>query len=163
MEDVDRIKQRFELLKMARDLLNEKYINKRAEDHNKWVADNDMLWRLERRNLPYPPFAQYPTDDEVVKSALTLYKFLNGYDTSGQSVDAPITSTGSFGAEIKTENEEIEEFHKTNIEIEESQNLSTEEYENIDIIDKAEDVQKRSSTIDGVKKLLPGWTRRSSV
>ena len=81
MEDKDKIKQRFELLKMARELLNEDYINRRAEDHNKWVADNDESWRTTRRNIPYPPFAQYTTDEEIVRAAANLYNFIYNTDS----------------------------------------------------------------------------------
>lgn len=82
MDDTEKIKQRFELIKMARELLNEEYINKRAEDHNKWVAENEESWRTRRRNIPYPPFAQYPTDEEVVRTASNLYNFIYGTNTS---------------------------------------------------------------------------------
>ncbi len=76
MEDVDKIKQRFELLKIARELLNEDYINRRAEDHNKWVAENEESWRTIRRHVPYPPFAQYPSDESIVRAASNLYNFI---------------------------------------------------------------------------------------
>lgn len=78
MEDKEKIKQRYELIKMARELLNEDYANKRAVDHNKWVADNDEAWRTGRRNVPYPPIAQIPTDKEILKTAVNLYNFING-------------------------------------------------------------------------------------
>lgn len=77
MEDKEQISQRFELLKMARELLNEDYINRRAEDHNRWIAENEELWRTARRNVPYPPFAQYPTDEAIIQAALNLYNFIH--------------------------------------------------------------------------------------
>lgn len=80
MDSSEQIKQRFELLKIARELLNEEYINRRAEDHNKWVAENEESWRTRRRNIPYPPFAQYPTDEEVVRAASNLYNFIYGIE-----------------------------------------------------------------------------------
>lgn len=77
MSDIEQTKQRLELLKMARTLLNEEYINRRAEDHNKWLAECDESWRTRRIKLPYPPFAPYPSEAEIVAKALTLYNFVN--------------------------------------------------------------------------------------
>jgi len=77
MSDAEDTKQRLELLKMARVLLNEEYINRRAEDHNKWLADCDVAWREQRIKLPYPPFAPYPSEEQIVSKALTLYEFIN--------------------------------------------------------------------------------------
>lgn len=77
MSDIEQTKQRLELLKMARTLLNEEYINRRAEDHNKWLAECDESWRTRRIKLPYPSFAPYPSEAEIVAKALTLYGFVN--------------------------------------------------------------------------------------
>lgn len=67
---------RLELLKMARELLNEEYINRRAEDHNKWVADCDVARSKNELRVPYPPFAPYPSETEIVAKAVTLYNFV---------------------------------------------------------------------------------------
>lgn len=77
MSNMDETNQKLELLKMARQLLNEEYINRRAEDHNKWLADCDDAWRTRRVKLPYPPFAPYPTEAQIVAKALALYNFVN--------------------------------------------------------------------------------------
>ena len=76
MENFDDAKYKLELLRMSRELLNEEYINKRAEDHNKWVADADVAWKTQGIKLPYPAFAPYPKESEIVSKALTLYNFL---------------------------------------------------------------------------------------
>jgi len=77
MANMDNTNQKLELLKMARQLLNEEYINRRAEDHNAWLAKCDEAWRTRRVKLPYPPFAPYPTEEQIVAKALTLYNFIN--------------------------------------------------------------------------------------
>jgi hypothetical protein len=77
MANMDNTNQKLELLKMARQLLNEEYINRRAEDHNAWLANCDEAWRTRRIKLPYPPFAPYPTEEQIVAKALTLYTFVN--------------------------------------------------------------------------------------
>ena len=53
-------KTKLEVLKMARELLNEEYINRRAEDHNRWIAECDVAWKTKGIKLAYPPFAPYP-------------------------------------------------------------------------------------------------------
>ena len=76
MSFADESKHRLELLKMARELANEEYINKRAEDHNDWLARVDVAWRTRGVRLPYPPFVPYPTEAEIVARAITLYGFM---------------------------------------------------------------------------------------
>jgi hypothetical protein len=74
----DNIKHKLELIKMARELLNEEYINRRAQDHNKWLAECDVAWRTKGIKLPYPPFAPYPTEAEIIAKASSLYNFVAG-------------------------------------------------------------------------------------
>ena len=81
MANIDDTNQKLELLRMARQLLNEEYINRRAEDHNQWLADCDDLWRTKRMKLPYPPFAPYPSESDIVTKAAALYAFINPNDT----------------------------------------------------------------------------------
>lgn len=77
MTNFEENKHRLELIKMARELLNEEYINRRAQDHNRWLAESDLMWRTKRVKLPYPPFASYPTDEEIVAKATVLYNFVS--------------------------------------------------------------------------------------
>jgi hypothetical protein len=77
MTNFEENKHRLELIKMARELLNEEYINRRAQDHNRWLAESDVMWRTKRVKLPYPPFASYPTDEEIVAKATVLYNFVS--------------------------------------------------------------------------------------
>lgn len=76
MSNPDEMKHRIELLKMARELLNEEYINRRAEDHNRWLAECDVAWKMKNIKLPYPPFAPYPTEAEIVAKAVSLFNFV---------------------------------------------------------------------------------------
>jgi len=77
MENYDDSRYKLELLRMARELMNEEYINKRAEDHNKWVAESELAWKTRGVKLPYPPFAPYPTESDIVAKALNLYNFVS--------------------------------------------------------------------------------------
>jgi hypothetical protein len=74
--NADESKYRLEILKMARELLNEEYINRRAEDHNKWLAECDIAWKTRGIKLPYPPFAPYPSEAEILAKATSLYNFV---------------------------------------------------------------------------------------
>jgi hypothetical protein len=74
--NADESKYRLEILKMARELLNEEYINRRAQDHNKWIAECDAVWRTQGIKLAYPPFAPYPSEAEILAKATSLYNFV---------------------------------------------------------------------------------------
>lgn len=61
-----------EILRMARDLVTNEYIDRRAQLHNKWLNDcNDQFG-----TLPYPDIPPYPTESDVVARAQTLLNFL---------------------------------------------------------------------------------------
>jgi hypothetical protein len=82
MNDAEEMKHKIELLKMARELLNEEYINRRAEDHNQWLADCDVAWKTRGVKLPYPPFAPYPSEAEIVAKASSLFNFIKPSNTT---------------------------------------------------------------------------------
>ncbi len=75
-KDLEFTKHRMEILRMARQMLNEQYINRRAEDHNRWLAEADQAWKNKGIRLPYPPFAPYPTEEQVLSKAQELLKFV---------------------------------------------------------------------------------------
>ena len=99
---MDTIKHKFELLKMARELLNEEYINRRAEDHNKWVAECDAAWKNRGIKLPYPPFAPYPSEAEIIAKATSLYGFLSAEEPPAESPVMPksLSTAAEFAVEI---------------------------------------------------------------
>ena len=68
--------RKFEILKMARQVVHDEYINKRAEEHNRWVAQNAHAIRTTRQGIPYPPFTRHPTEADIVARARTLYDFV---------------------------------------------------------------------------------------
>jgi hypothetical protein len=79
--------QRFEILKMAREMLNQEYTFKRATDHNKWLVDSHEAWTKYQRALPHPPFEPYPTESKVLDAAEALYRFV--YNTPIESTQPP--------------------------------------------------------------------------
>jgi hypothetical protein len=208
MEDNEKIKQRYELLKMARTLLNEDYVNRRAEDHNKWVAENEVSWRTKRRNIPYPPFAKYPTDKDIISAAANLYNFIhiepdNDEHTSTviHSVEvaspppAPVSAPPIAPPVMVPHNDSVIDrvpIDKVPVPkpVEQELNIvdetpapaptSTSSAES-DVLQALRDKvdptdtlssllinsaiqlekQKKESTMDNVKKYLPGWVRRT--
>ena len=76
MNEDEEIKIRMELVRIARDVLNEEYINKRAEDHNAWLVESERAWRAGKVKVAYPAFAKYPTHADIIEKALVLYNFI---------------------------------------------------------------------------------------
>ena len=79
--------RKLELLKLARTIVNEEYINRRAEEHNRWVALNDHSLRTTKVRTPYPPFTTYPSEDVLIAKALAMYNFISA---PAQAGSAPI-------------------------------------------------------------------------
>jgi hypothetical protein len=98
--DIEYAKHRMEVLRMARTLLNEEYINKRAEDHNKWLAEADQAWRNKGIKLPYPPFAPYPTEAQILERAETLMKFIGKgrVEDTNDAIDVNFTESATATA-----------------------------------------------------------------
>lgn len=178
MNEIEQNKHRMELIKMARELLNEAYINRRAEDHNRWLAESDVMWRTKRMKLPYPPFATYPTDEEIVAKATALYNFVNSPQpttplpvldpvvppqatiitpTPGESPwdTRPIhDDTPSYDL---SEKEQVANISEHSAELSSmTPNLDATTYSN-----SAPDQIYHSTP--GLQNLLPGWVRRSNT
>lgn len=68
----------FELLKMARELVISEYIDRRAQDHNKWLVDAEVAWKYRRVRIPYPTIPPYPTEKDIVDRAKILFDFVEG-------------------------------------------------------------------------------------
>lgn len=62
------------ILKMASDMLTNEYVDKKAENHNQWLIQNEMMWRTQGVRVPYPAFPPYPSQVEVLKKAEELWK-----------------------------------------------------------------------------------------
>ena len=153
-------KQRFEILKMAREMLNEEYTFKRATDHNKWLAESQEVWTKYQKTIPHPPFAPYPTEREVLEAAIVLYNFVHNQEVKPQvvqHVEVPVVHhTPPPIPEPVREYKPIPEgdfvFPRETVkEIVEEPVKETEE---------EPQAGNRSQQIS--KGLLPGWIRRTS-
>lgn len=72
----DSEKMLLEILRMARELVINEYVDRRAQDHNNWLYESERLWATRRIKLQYPEIPPYPTEKEIVERAQTLLKFL---------------------------------------------------------------------------------------
>lgn len=94
---------KMELLKMARELVINEYIDQRAQDHNKWLTDAELAWKTKGVNLPYPSFPVYPTEVDILSRATVLNTFLS-QDSEEQKaiVDTVELSVPAEVQEVKT-------------------------------------------------------------
>jgi len=114
-KDVEFTKHRMEILRMARQMLNEQYINRRAEDHNRWLADADVAWRTKGIRLPYPPFAPYPTEEQVLAKAQELLKFVVAEEERKQeekTVELEAPKSGPLFSDINVLEEKLKKNKK---------------------------------------------------
>lgn len=82
-----------EILKMARELVLNEYTDRRAQDHNKWLADFETVWKNTRVRLPYPDIPPYPTENEIVKRAQVLMDFIHDNYSEEQEKNQNIEET----------------------------------------------------------------------
>ena len=66
---------KLEILRMAREIVNNEYIDKRAQDHNKWLADSEKL-ATRGIKVPYPDIPPYPDESIVIAKAKSLLSFV---------------------------------------------------------------------------------------
>lgn len=77
MEKENHLFTRMEILKMARDIVNNEYVDLRGKLHNQWMVNSERVWLIEKRKLEYPTFPSYPTEEDIVRRARVLLNFLN--------------------------------------------------------------------------------------
>ena len=81
-------KERLELLRMAKEMLFNEYVDKKAQLHNKWAAEADLAWRTRGVRIPYPVFPPYPDNEMVIAKAIQLERFLNSQPKDTPTVTA---------------------------------------------------------------------------
>lgn len=74
--DLEIVRRRLELLKMSREILNEEYINRRADAQSRWIKESEEAWKTRGELLPYPSSGAYPTESEIVAKAAALYQYV---------------------------------------------------------------------------------------
>lgn len=66
-----------EILKMAKDIVINAYVDRRAQIHNDWLAKSDELWQKSKQRLRYPDIPPYPTELDIVERAKIMSDFMN--------------------------------------------------------------------------------------
>lgn len=66
-----------EVLKMARELVMNEYVDKRAKLHNRWLVESDYMWKHKKVRLAYPELPQHPTENDIVTRARVLFDFIS--------------------------------------------------------------------------------------
>jgi len=73
------------LIARARQLLNDQFVQKRADEYTNWLNVTKDAWKTPHTSLPYPPFAAspslssfqssiaFPSEEDIVNKALELY------------------------------------------------------------------------------------------
>ena len=72
---------RLELLKMAKDMLNDEYYGKREQISNDWQMKVESA-KLNGGTIPdHPGFPVYPTEKEIITKAQELNNFVSNTET----------------------------------------------------------------------------------
>lgn len=87
MSDQSEELKKLELISTARKILNAEYIKQRSDEYNKWLLANKDALKTTNPTVPFNPSSAafipfqtnvvYPTEDDVVKRAVELYKLTN--------------------------------------------------------------------------------------
>jgi hypothetical protein len=97
-------RQRLELLKLARQELNNRYIKDRADAYTQWNLDSDRAWKESGIKLPFPPPPPMPTETDVIAYALALHNAQNTSAVSEPVATPPVhTVVESVPAPLKEE------------------------------------------------------------
>jgi hypothetical protein len=75
-QEISAMQQRMALIKMAREMLNEEFMNKRGNAHAEWQQKSEELWREKGELLPYTYDYSYPTESDILVKAASLSKFI---------------------------------------------------------------------------------------
>lgn len=78
--------QTLEILRMARELVINEYVDRRAQEHNQWLSQSEALWATKKMRLPYPTIPPYPTEDVIVARAQKLFAFIENPTGVDESV-----------------------------------------------------------------------------
>jgi hypothetical protein len=64
-----------EVLKIARDLLMDEYVELVNQSEQRWEAESRLRWEAEKVIVPYPDLPAPPTVDIILKTAQMLLSF----------------------------------------------------------------------------------------
>jgi len=67
-----------EVLKIARDMLMDEYVERVNQLEQRWSAESALYWRAYQRIIPYPTMPAPPTVEDILEKAQMLLEFFNG-------------------------------------------------------------------------------------
>jgi hypothetical protein len=82
---------RLELLKMARDMLNDDYFGKREQISNQWAVDCEQAKIKGEEPPKHPGFPSFPSENEVITKAKTLNDFVSNITIEQKTVNKKST------------------------------------------------------------------------
>lgn len=89
-----------EILRMAKELVTNEYMDRRAQLHNQWLKDSEEQYLLFGKQPSYPDIPPYPTEQDVVTRAQSLLNFLlDNHDkvsTAASTVDQSTMAIGKI-------------------------------------------------------------------
>ena len=91
MNSLDNTKRLAELLKLAREALNDEFLKQQMERHQAWLVACNQAWITKGMLLPYTTTLVYPTEKEIVARAVTIYNELNPAEQAViEATNAPV-------------------------------------------------------------------------
>jgi hypothetical protein len=67
-----------EVLKIARDLLMDEYVELVNQSEERWAAESALYWRAQQIMVDYPALPAPPSVDRILEKAEQLLAFFNG-------------------------------------------------------------------------------------
>lgn len=67
-----------EVLKIARDMLMDEYVERVNQMEQRWSAESALNWRAYQRIIPYPTLPAPPTVEDILEKSQMLLEFFNG-------------------------------------------------------------------------------------
>ena len=98
------INHKLRVLELAQEMMHNEYVDHKAQLHNEWVINADIVWRTQRTRIKYPSFPAYPCVTEVVARAEVMFAFLYGQHTPDRHT-APAQSTTDAADPCEPDNE----------------------------------------------------------
>jgi hypothetical protein len=116
MADQSEELKKLELISTARKIVNAEYIKRRSDEYNLWLLANKDAIKNQNIALPFPPLGgayipfqssvKFPTEEDVVKKAVELYRLTTVHTTMAAEPTPASTSTEPQPIAIKPQEPE---------------------------------------------------------
>jgi len=146
VDHIDVSPTNLEILRLAKELAYSDYNNRKADLHNRWVAESDYMWRTHKLRVAYPPIPSFPSEEDIMKIASRLLEFLSipRTDFENQAAIKEVTELIYQTTIDLDEEKQIVEPVVSN-----STELTTKENSKEDVVE----VTKNNTVLDKIKKI----------